>query len=61
MRLLIMLHLLAVFALFLCWAAFDARRRGKSAVLLCLALIFFFPASWLAWLLFRPEIKSRPA
>jgi len=33
----------------------DARRRGKSPLLVSLAVIFFFPLGLIAWLLFRPE------
>jgi hypothetical protein len=33
----------------------DARRRGKSSLLVTLAVIFFFPLGLIAWLLFRPE------
>jgi hypothetical protein len=33
----------------------DARRRGKSPLLVTLAVLFFFPLGLIAWLLFRPE------
>jgi uncharacterized membrane protein YadS len=33
----------------------DARRRGKSPLLVTLAVIFFFPLGLIAWLLFRPD------
>lgn len=36
-----------------CWT--DARRRGKSPLLVTLAVLFFFPLGLIAWLLFRPE------
>jgi hypothetical protein len=36
-----------------CWI--DARRRGKSPLLVALAVLFFFPLGLIAWLLFRPE------
>ena len=36
-------------------AAIDARRRGKSPLLVCLMVIFFFPIGVIAWLLFRPD------
>jgi hypothetical protein len=36
-----------------CWT--DARRRGKSPLLVTLAVILFFPLGLIAWLLFRPE------
>lgn len=33
----------------------DARRRGKSPLLVSLACILFFPWGLVAWLVFRPE------
>lgn len=33
----------------------DARRRGKSPLLVCIIVIFFFPLGAIVWLLFRPE------
>jgi hypothetical protein len=36
-------------------AAIDARRRGKSPLLVCVIVIFFFPIGAIAWLLFRPN------
>jgi hypothetical protein len=33
----------------------DARRRGKSPLLVTVAVILFFPWGTIAWLLFRPE------
>ena len=36
-----------------CWT--DARRRGKSPLLVELAVLFFFPLGLIAWFLFRPE------
>jgi len=44
---------LIVAAIRLCAA--DARRRGKSPVLVVLAVFFFFPLGLIVWLLFRPE------
>lgn len=39
----------------------DARRRGKSPLLVIMAVIFFFPWGLIAWLLFRPEpLNSQP-
>lgn len=35
--------------------AADAKRRGKSPVLVSLMVILFFPVGLLAWLLFRPK------
>ena len=38
----------------------DARRRGKSPLLVIIAVIFFFPFGLIAWILFRPEpLNSR--
>ena len=36
-------------------AALDARRRGKSPILVCILVVVFFPLGALAWLLFRPN------
>jgi len=33
----------------------DARRRGKSPLLVTLAVFFFFPLGLILWLLFRPD------
>jgi hypothetical protein len=33
----------------------DARRRGKSPLLVILAVFFCFPLGLILWLLFRPE------
>jgi hypothetical protein len=33
----------------------DARRRGKSPLLVCLLVMISFPLGLIAWLLFRPE------
>ncbi len=38
----------------------DARRRGKSPVLVCIACILFFPWGTLAWLVFRPDPMDGP-
>jgi hypothetical protein len=37
------------------WSITDARRRGKSPVLVAVAVILFFPWGLVAWLLFRPQ------
>ena len=37
----------------------DAQRRGKSPVLVCIAVILCFPWGMIAWLLFRPEPVKR--
>jgi hypothetical protein len=56
--LVVLLFLLTVLGL-LAWgiklAAGDARRRGKSAVLVCIACVLFFPWGLVAWVLFRPD------
>lgn len=57
---------IAVFLVFACctlWlfiasiklCAEDARRRGKSPLLVVLVVFLFFPIGYLAWLIFRPE------
>ena len=48
---------LALTAIILCaiWAMNDASRRGKSPLLVLIAVMFFFPFGLLAWLLFRPD------
>jgi hypothetical protein len=33
----------------------DAKKRGKSPILVTLLVICFFPIGLLAWLLFRPD------
>jgi len=45
------------------WCIKDAIRRGKSPLLVFIAVIFFFPWGWIAWLIFRPdpiEPQKRP-
>ena len=50
-----------VLALFLVpWSVADAKLRGKSPLLVSLAVVLFFPWGLLAWLVFRPEPLSRP-
>jgi hypothetical protein len=50
---------LVVFLVILGWiirvCAQDARRRGKSPVLVTLLVVISFPLGLLVWLLFRPE------
>jgi len=48
-----------LFAAFVIWAINDAQRRRKSAVLVCIAVVFFFPFRWIAWLLFRPPLEEQ--
>lgn len=47
--------LLVVLGITIRACAADARRRGKSPALVCLAVILFFPWGLIAWLLFRPD------
>jgi hypothetical protein len=42
------------------WAINDARRRRKSPLLVCVAVVLFFPLGWIAWLLFRPNLSPPP-
>ena len=45
-----------IVALFLVpWSIADAKLRGKSPLLVSLAVVLFFPWGLLAWLIFRPE------
>ena len=45
-----------VVAIFLApWSIADAKLRGKSPLLVSLAVILFFPWGLLAWLVFRPN------
>lgn len=37
------------------WCVRDAHRRGKSGFLVFVAVFFFFPWGWIAWLIFRPD------
>ena len=46
---------LVIFVTVILFCIHDARRRGKSAILVILAVVFFFPFGLIAWLLFRPE------
>jgi len=42
------------------WAFRDARRRGKSGLLVALMVILLpWPAGLLAWLVFRPRTRLR--
>ena len=36
----------------------DAKRRGKSPVLVCLLILISFPLGVVLWLLFRPELLN---
>jgi hypothetical protein len=49
---------LFVFVLYVNWAVQDAWRRGKSSILVLIAVVLFFPFGLLAWLLFRPQVSA---
>lgn len=42
------------------WAISDAQQRGKSPLLVFVAVVFFFPWGLIAWLIFRPDPPSPP-
>ena len=46
--------LLALGAILVLWAIKDAMSRGKSPLLVTIAVVFFFPFGLIAWLVFRP-------
>jgi hypothetical protein len=46
---------LVLIALMIRVIANDARRRGKSPVLVVLLCLLSFPLGWIAWLIFRPQ------
>jgi hypothetical protein len=50
---------LVLIALMIRMIANDARRRGKSPVLVVLLCLLSFPLGWIAWLIFRPEPLPR--
>ena len=49
------LAVVAVAILLVRWSVADTKLRGKSPLLVSLAVLFFFPWGLIAWLLFRPE------
>lgn len=51
--------LLIAFAIILGWCIRDAKRRGRSPLLVAIIVLFFFPLGWIAWLLFRPDPLER--
>jgi hypothetical protein len=55
----VVLLFVVIFGALLGWsfkvAANDARRRGKSPVLVWIACVLFFPWGLVAWVLFRPD------
>ncbi len=60
-QLLVVALIAFVFFGYVRWAIEDAIRRGKSAVLVFVAVVFFFPFGLAAWLLFRPPVRSDAA
>ena len=58
--LLLVVGLLALCVWSIVWAYGDAEQRGKSG---CLVVVFIMLLSWplglIAWLIFRPEERSR--
>ena len=50
----ILLSPILVAVLLLRWSVADARLRGKSPLLVALAVVFFFPLGLVLWLLVRP-------
>jgi len=52
----ILLCVLSLLAVLMGFAWLDARKRGKSPVLVTLLVISTFPVGLIAWLLFRPEL-----
>jgi hypothetical protein len=61
LALLLMLFVGAViFIAYIGWAVRDARRRGKSPLLVLIAVVCFFPFGLIAWLLFRPTSSPAP-
>jgi hypothetical protein len=52
---LILFLLLAALAAMIRFCVSDARRRGKSPLLVVLASVLFFPWGLIAWLIFRPD------
>lgn len=51
-----MLLAMCVLVLFINWAVRDAKRRRKHPLFVVIAVVFFFPLGWLAWILFRPAV-----
>jgi hypothetical protein len=47
-----------IYSIWMC--ASDARRRGKSPLLVAALVILFFPLGLIVWLLVRPPISERP-
>jgi hypothetical protein len=47
---------LCMFGLAIRYSWTDAKRRGKSPLLVCVFVFCCFPLGLIAWLLFRPEL-----
>jgi hypothetical protein len=47
--------ILALVAFAIAFCALDAKRRGKSPVLVALIIFLTFPLGLIAWLIFRPD------
>lgn len=61
----IMINIFVVFFIVLLvfvirWCINDAKLRGKTPVLVVVAVVLFFPWGLIAWLLFRPEPPTPP-
>lgn len=56
---LVLVVLLLAATAYVLWAISDARRRGKSPLLVLIAVVFFFPFGLAVWLLFRPPASTR--
>ena len=54
----VILTFLAVLGFAIRVCVVDARRRGKSPLLVFLLVVFWFSLGFIAWLLFRPEPLS---
>lgn len=50
-----------IFLSYVRWAIRDATRRGKSRVLVVIAVVLLFPFGLLAWIIFRPPIGHNRA
>ena len=51
----LLLFPLVAAVLLVLWSIQDAKLRGKSPLLISLAVVFFFPWGLIAWLIFRPQ------
>jgi hypothetical protein len=51
---------LALGTMLIIWVIGDAMNRGRSPLLVVIAVVFFFPFGLLAWLVLRPRIVLPP-